>query len=295
MFGYVKPFQQELKVWENTAYKGVYCGLCKTIGKRYGFLARMTLNYDFTFLAIMKMALNPEKACFSRRRCPVHPLKKRACCQADAGMEYAADAAMLTVYYKLLDSVADDGRFKRMTARFLLIFARRWKTRAAARLPALDEVLAREMKEQADLEANGCASIDRAAEPSAVMLATMLTEGASEEFRPIMRRIGYCLGRWIYLMDAADDLDDDLMSGNYNPFIRKFAITPDSGDIAAVREYAVQTLNACMAECAAAAALLHVEKFKGIIDNVLSVGMKHQQSRLTDPERRKVHDAKESL
>ena len=151
MFGYVKTFQPELKMGEFEQYRGVYCSLCKQLGKSYGFWSRMTLSYDFTFLALFHMALSPSCGGFEKSRCTFNPLKKRLFCRDNASIRLAADAAVLLVYYKLRDSVADDGFFKRLSARFLLLFAKPARRKAAARLPNLDALMADGMQQQAAL------------------------------------------------------------------------------------------------------------------------------------------------
>ena len=106
MFGYVRVYQPELKMGEFEQYRGVYCSLCKSLGKRYGFFARMTLSYDFTFLAVFHMALQKGCAGFRMGRCALNPLKKRMCCRENEEIAYAADAAVLLLYHKLRDTVA---------------------------------------------------------------------------------------------------------------------------------------------------------------------------------------------
>ena len=138
MFGYVRVYQPELKMGEFEQYRGVYCSLCKSLGKRYGFFARMTLSYDFTFLAVVHMALQKGCAGFRMGRCALNPLKKRMCCRENEEIAYAADAAVLLLYHKLRDTVADSGLLKGLGARFLLFFISRAKKKAAAVQPELD-------------------------------------------------------------------------------------------------------------------------------------------------------------
>ena len=106
MFGYIKPFKAELKVKEWEAYQGIYCGLCKQLAQRYGLFARMTLNYDFVFLAMMDMALREQRIHFCQCNCITHPFKKRTCCQSNQSLELCCDIAMLFVgffgYYPIL-------------------------------------------------------------------------------------------------------------------------------------------------------------------------------------------------
>ena len=76
MFGYVRPCVPELRVRENEIYRAAYCTLCRTLGRRYGLLARLTLSYDFTFLALLRLGLLPSCSGFEQRRCVANPLKR---------------------------------------------------------------------------------------------------------------------------------------------------------------------------------------------------------------------------
>lgn len=275
MFGYVRIYKPELKMAEFDQYQGVYCSLCKELGKRYGVWSRMTLSYDFTFLAVFRMALTDGCTGFHKGRCTFNPLKKRLCLRENAHVAFAADAATMLVYYKLRDNVADKGFWRGLPARLLLPFASSARKKAAARYPELHDTIAACMREQAELEAAGCSSIDAAAEPSAKMLAALACmDAADEQQRMVLDRFGYCLGRWIYLTDAVDDLPADLETGGYNPYILSRGLK--RGDTERVREtqqYALLTLNACLAECIAAYNLLTIHRFDGILRNILEWGM----------------------
>lgn len=275
MFGYVKTWQPELKMGEFELYRGIYCSLCKQLGKRYGLLSRMTLSYDFTFLALFRMALDERCAGFHKSRCSFNPLKKRTCCSDSPHIAETADAATLFVYYKLRDTLADDGFFHSLPARLLLPFAARAHRKAARRQPELDTVIAQCIARQTALEKAQTASIDAAAEPSAQMLAYLAQMTAQDETqRRVLDRFGYCLGRWIYLVDAVDDLPEDLRVGHYNPYIVSRGLTPEEpAAVREVQEYSLLTLNACLAECMAAYNLLTIHRFDGILRNILELGM----------------------
>lgn len=279
MFGYVKVYQPELKMGEFEHYRGVYCALCKQLGKRYGFLARMTLSYDFTFLALFYMALGDDCPGFKKGRCAFNPLKKRTRCCGGPALEDAADAAALLVYYKTRDTIADSGFWKRLGARCLLPFVSAGRKKAARAKPELDAVMADCMRLQAGLEQAKSPSVDAAAEPTARMLAYLAAAAARDEReKRILDRFGYCLGRWIYLIDAADDLEEDLQNGSYNAFALSRRLT--AGDAAALgeaRRYAEGSLNATLAECEAAYNLLDIRRFDGILRNVLELGLPYVQ------------------
>lgn len=294
MFGYVKTYQPELKMGEFEQYRGVYCSLCKALGKRYGFWSRMTLSYDFTFLALFHMALEPGCCGFEKSRCTFNPLKKCLHCRNNPQIEQAADAAMLLIYYKLQDSLADDGFFKRLAARVTLLFARPAHRKAAARLPDTDRLMADQMAKQAALEKEHCPSIDAAADPTAAMLAAIAALPAKDaDQQAVLERFGYCLGRWVYLIDALDDLEDDLKQGQYNPYVCARGLT--AGDTAALQEakdYAKLTLNACAAACLESYEQLNIYRFDGILRNVLQQGMPMQQQNIGDD---KANGSKQSL
>jgi hypothetical protein len=267
MFGYIKTYQSELKMGEFEQYRGVYCALCRRLGKRYGLLAQWSLSYDFTFLALMRLALSEECVGFKQARCPYNPFKKRTCSCDTEQLDAVADAAVLLTYHKLKDTVADSSFLKGLGARLLLPLAARDRRRCAALHPDWDAAVAQQMANQAALERDGCSSADAAAEPTAKLLELFFTTAAEDDNQKrVLARFGYCLGRWIYLLDAVDDLPDDRKHRNYNPFITE-------ADDAIVRKRAEGSLNSSLAECKAAYELLTVRRFDGILRNILEHGM----------------------
>lgn len=275
MFGYVRVYKPELKMAEYEHYQAVYCSLCKQLGKRYGLLARMTLSYDFTFLALLLMALDDGCAGFQTGRCAFNPLKKRACCCENAHIEFSADAATLLVYYKVKDNIADRGFFRSVPARFLLPFAALARRKAAKKQPELDRLIRECMNEQAAVEKAGICSIDAAAEPTARLMSAIFQSKATDEIQKrILDRFGYCLGRWVYLTDAVDDLEEDLKQQSYNPYILARSLERgEEQELEDTRQFALLTLNACLAECLAAYNLLTIHRFDGILRNILELGI----------------------
>ena len=222
MFGYIKPFKAELKVKEWEAYQGIYCGLCKQLAQRYGLFARMTLNYDFVFLAMMDMALREQRIHFCQCNCITHPFKKRICCQSNQSLELCCDIAMLLTCYKLEDDLADEGLLRRTAVRLVLPFARRDREKAAQYRPQLAEQMQQLMQQQNLLEQEGCAQVDLAAEPTALLMQQVFAALSDDPMRKrALERFGYLLGRWTYLIDALDDWEEDVRRGRYNPFARQ--------------------------------------------------------------------------
>ena len=280
MFGYVRLFKPEIKMGEYEQYKGIYCTLCKRLGKHYGLLSRFTLSYDMTFLALLEMALASEGADFAPSRCSFNPTKRCLKARNTAAIDRAADVGTLLTYYKLKDTLADEGFGKKLGALCALPFAAAARKKAAKRQPDTDRAVAAMMAAQTALEAKGCPSIDRAAEPFALLLQALAGGIAADETgRRVLERFGYCLGRWVYLTDGVDDLAEDLEKGRYNPYLLSRGIT-DPSELTALRQYAGESLNACLAECIAAYNLLDIRRFDGILRNILEQGMPHTQKRV---------------
>ena len=282
MFGYVRLFKPNITMGEYEQYKGIYCTLCKRLGKRYGVASRFTLSYDMTFLALLQMAMEEQDADFCPSRCSFNPTKRCLKAQNTAAIDRAADIGTILAYYKLRDTLADEGYFKRMAAWCALPFAKRAHKKAKKNVPHIDEAVERMMIAQARLEAEGCSSIDRAAEPFALLLQTLAGETATDDSQKrVLERFGYCLGRWVYLMDAVDDLAEDLEKGRYNPYILSRNLKKgDEQGVTDTRAYSLFTLNACLAECKAAYDLLDIRRFDGILRNILEEGMAHAQKRV---------------
>ena len=272
MFGYLRIQKSELLVREYEAYKAVYCGLCKQLGKDYSFLTRMILSYDCTFYAMLLMSL--ERSCkgFYNGRCKCNPLKKcqYARCESDSYSKAAA-FSVISAYYKLLDDLSDSGFFKRLLVRIIKPFFKRWHKKAVKRYPKLDPPVEKMMHAQRDVEAREAPGIDAAAHPTAEMLATVLSlEALDEGQRRIFYEFGYQLGRWIYLIDAADDLEKDKKRGNFNPF-KNIAQEELLGYEAAV-------LSQSLARAYDAYNLITFIDFKGIFDNMMLYGFPSKQN-----------------
>lgn len=219
MFGYVRPVSAELKVKEYELYRAVYCGLCEALGHNTTHISRLSLNYDFVFLALVRMALAGETGKIERHRCLAHPTKKRAVLVNAKELDYCARLSSVLTYHKLRDDISDTCGFKRLGARLLVPIALMMRRRA--RFPkAAEEYISSKLDELSKLERESCASLDMVAEPFGELMAFVCSYGfengsASER---IAHEIGRHIGRYIYIIDAADDLEDDIKSGAYNPF-----------------------------------------------------------------------------
>ena len=268
MFGYIRAYKPEMRIKEFDMYKAVYCSLCKELGKSYGPLARLTLSYDFAFLGVLFMSQSEDECPTNRKMCTCNPLKKCIYLENREPLALPAAAAMIMLYYKLLDNIADEKGFKKLGFMLLKGLYSSAHKKAAKKYPLIEEIFAEYINAQKKLEEECCQSPDRAADPTACALAAVFSLCSSDEAaKRILSRMGYCMGRYIYLLDAAVDLPDDIKKGNYNPLKE---LSQDSDYLKAVL---VPQLNIAVSETAKAFELLEVKKLKNILGNIIYVGM----------------------
>lgn len=277
MFGYVLPCKPELKVREWQAYRAAYCGLCKELKREYGFAARLFLNYDLVLLALVADGLSGTQGMCSPERCIANPLEKRPVCATTTGLALAADALVLTVYYKLVDDKADEQFFKRIPALLLSPIAGRCRKKAAMRRPQLDAVLAQQTKAQQALEQARTSNVDAAADPTAQMTAALFAACGGESDQKALYRFGLFLGKIIYYLDAAEDYEKDEKSGAYNVFLLQ-KLTRQQGV-----EEAKRLCNLCAGEMSLCYHLLRFTAYKPLLDNILFLGVPQSIARAGTP------------
>ncbi len=244
MFGYIRPRTPELLVKDSELYKAVYCGLCRYGGKNISHFTRWLLNYDFVLLALLRMSLSKESIYVEQKRCP-YKLKKKNCVCADCAYGLACSAFGLLTCANLEDDIKDEKGFKRFCKKLLLPLFRHIKKRSDTH-GGLADIVAQGMNAVALSEQNNCRSIDAAADGCAVMMGQIASHGITD---PDMRQIGYdCgyhIGRFVYLIDAFDDMEQDAESGNYNPFLAHYGSFLDAmSQKDAISETLFDSLNA---------------------------------------------------
>lgn len=277
MFGYVRPVLNRLSAEEKERYQSAYCGLCHTMGKRHGWLARFTLNYDFTLLALLHYGGSASGGTLCRR-CPAHPFRKPRVCLCGEALDAAADESMILTWYKLSDDVADHGFFGGLPARFLRLLLRRGYRRAARVRPEFDKRVCEEMERLSALEEARSPQLDRIADTFARILSAAADDcGADTSRRRAMEQLLYHLGRWVYLIDAWDDLEDDRRKKRYNPLDARF-----EGDTAGNRDYVETTMTHSMRLIHSAVNLLELGDWQSVIDNILFTGLPVVQRAVLD-------------
>ncbi len=272
MFGYVRVWQPELKVKEYEFYRGTYCGLCRSMGTCTGQCSRMTLSYDFAFLALIRLALTKDPIAFQRKRCLAHPLKKRSSMVHNDTLAYCAGAAAILSYHKLMDDLADERGFKKLRAILARPFVARGRKKAIKMgLSELDVKVSDGLRRLAAEEAAARASVDLPAEIFGEILAEIMSFGLSDPEKRIAASAGLSVGKWIYIADALDDLPEDAKKNRYNPFLLLFGRIPTKEEEEGICDALKNQL--CDAESAVNLMDFEAPDVEHIIWNILYLGM----------------------
>lgn len=221
MFGYIKPQQSELLVKEYEFYKAVYCGLCRTGGKRISRLTRFFLNNDFVFLCIVQMAVKNENVCAGVKRCPYGLKRKCMVCESES-LVYTCAAFGILLYYKACDDVMDSRFFRRFFSRIARAFTKPMMKKAAKMYPELEKGVREGLEKLYSLEKQSCKSPDEAADCFAGITRLIAAGGQESEKKEILEQCGYHIGRYIYLIDALDDCVEDEKKKRFNVFNNYF-------------------------------------------------------------------------
>jgi len=278
MFGYLAPLKSELKMREFEVYNAYYCSVCHAVKRRYGELPRLMLSYDSVLLAMLAEGFIGERKgpAFKVFRCFNNPAKKRNEALPSEGIDYAADVMVLLGWLGLADRKHDRDdtnplKYVATTAGEALI--RRAGEKAAEKLGEKARVCRECVEEQRKLEASGEGSLDKASDPTGRMMAEVMdmapaAAGGGKDERNsvsfVLREMGYHLGRYIYIIDAADDLEKDRKSGAYNPLLIH-PVPPETLETA---------VSLDLARVCELAYKLKLIDHKSIIDNIFYLGLR---------------------
>lgn len=215
MFGYIICNKEGLEQQEIERYQSIYCGLCKTLGDKFGPMERMSLSYDMTFLALFLTSMYEPDEEETQFRCLIHPIRKKTAIE-NPYLDYAADMTIAVAYYKCIDDWEDE--HKHISKKYSEILEKNYR-KVQVKYPRQCECIAKSIRELKLVENDGEATPDEAVNCSGRMMSELFVY--KEDFwSNSLRTFGYELGRFIYLMDAAMDYKKDLKKGNYNPLIK---------------------------------------------------------------------------
>lgn len=261
MFGYIAVNKPEMKFREFEVYQSYYCGLCRSLKERYGRRGQMTLSYDMTFLALLLTSLyEPRTECGSGR-CVMHPMHKHTY-RYNEYTDYAADMNIILSYEKCMDDWNDEHNMKkRLTAALLKSknesVCQKYPQKFLRICELMEKIHRTERRQSVDL--------DEASGLFGELMAEIFVYRC-DEWEETLRRMGFFFGKFIYLMDAYEDITEDLEKGTYNPF-KELYCRPD------FEKQAEQILLMMMADCCRAFERLPIVENTGILRNILYSGV----------------------
>lgn len=261
MFGYIIINKGELKFKEFDVYQGYYCGLCRVLKEKCGIKGQMTLSYDMTFLAMLLSDLYEPELTRGTTKCIVHPFEKHPTIRTEF-TEYAADMNILLTYYKCLDDWNDDRKADRKLLSDMLCGAV-YKIRN--KYPEKADLIRRTLDKISEKEKQKVRDVDEMSALFGEILGTIFSY-RDDEWADELYTIGNNLGRFIYIMDAYEDIEDDIKKNRYNPFIDDYGNPEFDEDIQKV-------LTKMMSECCRAFELLPIINDIDILRNILYSGV----------------------
>lgn len=261
MFGYVNINKPELKMKDFYKYKAYYCGLCKTLKEKYGRLGQMTLSYDMTFLIILLTSLYEKESQQTKGRCIVHPVQKHDFLYNEI-TEYVADMNIALTYYHLLDDWQDERSVAGFTGANLL---KRDFKRICEKYPRQCNGMKESLEKLHECEKDEETDIDLASRPFGELMAEIFVF-RKDMWEEGLRKTGFYLGKFIYILDACDDLEKDLKSNSYNPLKSRYKMEN-------YESYCEDILTMMMAEAAKEFEKLPCLQDSDILRNILYEGV----------------------
>jgi hypothetical protein len=277
VFGYITPIKDELKVKDFETLRHYYCGLCMCIKNNFGNLPRIGLNYDVTFFAVLLDSLYNEPTKNYITHCIRHPIKKRICIEENLPLIYSANLNIALIYYNALDDVIDDNNLGSKALSLSLLPYKRKIT-----YKNIDNIIKSNLQELHSMElTNHAFPLDEITHPFGHIIGEILKEAPftlnedTPKVRNTLYRFGYSFGKWIYLIDALDDLKTDMGKGKFNPIGKAYNKKNLSYDelIKEIKESMDFLLMGLAMHCSDLLKELPIRKNEDIIDNVINRGL----------------------
>lgn len=263
MFGYVNINRKTLTEEDQKIYQSFYCGLCQRLKEKFGTKGQMLLSYDMTFLVVLLSGLYELEHREKEFICPLHPTKKKTAF-LDEVTEYVADMNLILAYHNLLDDWKDEKSFaKKQYAKILQKDYNEIREQYPRQVKAVEHYMmaleeAEKRKEQ---------NLDVIAGYTGEMMEELF-DWKEDIWSKDLRCLSFYLGKFIYLMDAYEDMEKDHKRNRYNPFLM---MKKQSGDD--FETFCRLLLTSMVQEAAKAFERLPIIMYAEILRNVLYSGI----------------------
>ncbi|MPM45173.1 hypothetical protein SDC9_91859 [bioreactor metagenome] len=281
MFGYVMPCKMELKIRDYEKFKAYYCGLCLSLKNNFGNVSRFALNYDMTFLGVLLDSLDKNKNSYINSGCIAHPIGKRLKIVDNKAIDYAAFCNTSLMYFKLLDDYEDNNS---LHSKLLSLTIKKFVKTSDINLKPLIDYMENKLNELYTLEKSlESFSIDEISDKFADLTGFIISYYyKEEEFKDTLYNLGYSLGRWIYIIDAYDDLEEDMKKKKFNAINKAFneENLPYEEFVNLIRERVELNLILSADSCLRALDNLPLAKNEELLYNILQLGLMEKMERI---------------
>lgn len=261
MFGYVVMNKPEIRFKDFDLYRSFYCGLCRELREKYGISGQITLTYDMTFVVVLLSALYEPPTQKGTTRCVIHPVCRQPV-RKNVATEYGADMNVLLTYYKCMDDWEDEKKFAALGYGKIL---QRKNNRLSRQYPEKAEKIRKLLEKLSQMEKAGETDIDKMSGCFGQIMEEIFA-WKKDVWEDSLRRMGFYLGKFIYILDAYDDVEKDVKNGNYNPFAEKYIMK-------GFDEQVRQLLIMMMAQTCREFEKLPIIKYTDILRNILYSGV----------------------
>lgn len=286
MFGYIVPSKEHLGEDDFNTFCSYYCGLCKSMGKHCSHSSRIGLSYDLTFLSIVLSSVVEENVEVLPQHCIIHPIKKKNTVKLNCVLEYTAMMATILAYEKCRDDIYDDKSIKAVLG--MILYRSAYK-KAIKKHREASLYISSRLKELREIEKNKICDIDIAADKFALILQKLFTPNFITDKNTIrqLEWFGYNIGRWIYILDAINDLESDFKSKSYNPLL--------CDNIENIKEHCIslcekteQSLTFTLENAAEAFDLMKLYKNSELLNKMIYISLPFKQSQVLGKYRRNI-------
>ena len=271
MYGYIVPQKSTLRASDFVLYRSYYCGICCETGRAYGQLPRFTTNYDFAFLSALLIDYAAADVVIEEHTCVLNPIKKKAVLQHSSLLARIVAANLMLAYQKADDGVIDKDGLKYRAVRRALRGA---FNKAKGKYPQIWLAIKTAYKAQREVEKQYIASLDRAADPFASLMRDLpeLILGAKTDDN--LKSLCYNIGKFVYLVDALDDIADDFKHKRYNPFLARYGEFKSRKDFIAEHKDDLEfCLGVCRNRAAQTFSALRFTQSYSLLRNIICDGM----------------------
>ncbi|MCR4999809.1 MAG: DUF5685 family protein [Lachnospiraceae bacterium] len=264
MFGYIQVNRQELNETDTVDYQAYYCGLCRELSRIAGWRGRFALNYDMTFLIILLSGLYELEHEDTEFTCVIHPTKRRLAYRNEA-TTYCAKMNVVLAYHNLMDDYYDTHDYKKLQmAKAYKKAYLKIKEEYPNKVAAVEQMMEEIQMAEARCEEN----LDLVSGYMGNMLGELFVWKTEDIWADDLRAMGYYMGKFIYMMDAYDDMAEDEKHRNYNPFLIKKQKNPECSEV-----FCQQILESMVSECAKAFECMPILQHASILRNILYSGI----------------------